>query len=655
MVVSRRSLVRYSGAVALVVVATAIRSALDPYLNERAPLIMYFFAVAIVSWHGGARPGLLTLALGGLAGAYFFIPPRASLAVTKLESIIGLALYFAVGLFIITAAEMQRAARRRAERSAGEAIERQIMLEAEIARREQVEREREALLAEQARLRAMAEEQSATLASLFDQAPVGIVLLDYELRLLRANMMVGTLVGVASEQLIGRRLHEILNSVTHEDETAAIERILRSTLETGEPYSVKGWSSGIGRPLRPIVYLDWSAQRVDRPEGGTLGILCTIVDVTEAVEREQALRKSEELFRLAGEAVDGLIYDFDMTTGRVERTRGLAELLGYQPDEVSPTSAWWFEQVHPDDLGHLLEAAGQFEMTGARSISEYRVRHRDGHYVRVVDRSLAAIDESGKVVRYVGCTQDITEIRQAEQALRDADRRKDEFLAVLAHELRNPLASIRNSLRLMKRPEPGGIGEGEVFDIEPERAMAERQVSHLARLIDDLMDVSRISQGRVELRKEPTELVPILNRAIEVARSSLLERGHNLILDLPDEPIRLEADPTRLEQIFGNLLNNAVKYTPSGGRIWLSARMDGGEAVVEVRDSGLGIEPDMLAKLFVMFVQGQAPLRGAIRTQGGWGSASACPGVWSSCMEGGSRPGAKDLGSGASSRSVCRS
>jgi PAS domain S-box-containing protein len=276
------------------------------------------------------------------------------------------------------------------------------------------------------------------------------------------------------------------------------------------------------------------------------------------------------------------------------------QLLGYHPDEAPPTAEWWFEQVHPDDLPRLLDNRDRLDEGTERTVTEYRVRHRDGHYIHVIDRSIADIRHGLKVERYVGCTQDVTEIRQAEEALREADRRKDEFLAVLAHEIRNPLASIRNSLRLMK---PGQSSEPGPVDIERDRAMAERQVAHLARLIDDLMDVSRISRGLIELRREPIELANVLRTAIDAAKSPLEERGHHLTVALPDRPIPLQADPTRLEQVFGNLLNNAIKYTSPGGEIRVSAEVVGAEVAVKVTDSGLGIDAEMLPKVFGMFVQ----------------------------------------------------
>ncbi len=181
--------------------------------------------------------------------------------------------------------------------------------------------------------------------------------------------------------------------------------------------------------------------------------------------------------------------------------------------------------------------------------------------------------------------------------LREADRLKNEFLATLAHELRNPLAPIRNALHLMREPSPNGDGH------ELERAMAERQVVHLSRLIDDLMDVARISRGKIELHREVVDLAKIVNQAVETSRPQIDDRHHRLTVSLRDEAIRLEGDPTRLEQIFWNLLNNAAKYSEPGGQIRLTVQREGGEAVIRVRDTGIGIKPELLPQIFQMFVQ----------------------------------------------------
>jgi signal transduction histidine kinase len=199
--------------------------------------------------------------------------------------------------------------------------------------------------------------------------------------------------------------------------------------------------------------------------------------------------------------------------------------------------------------------------------------------------------------------------RRAEQ-LADLDRRKDEFLAMLAHELRNPLAPIRNALHVLSTPGADEASLRQAID------MMGRQVHTLVRLVDDLLDVSRITRGKIQLRKEPADLGAVLGRAVETARPLIESNRHALTVALPAEPIKLQADATRLEQVFANLLNNAAKYTERGGRISLAAERSGGEAVVRVRDNGFGIPADLLPRVFELFTQADRTLD---RAEGGLG------------------------------------
>jgi PAS domain S-box-containing protein len=199
---------------------------------------------------------------------------------------------------------------------------------------------------------------------------------------------------------------------------------------------------------------------------------------------------------------------------------------------------------------------------------------------------------------------------QLYQALRDADRRKDEFLATLAHELRNPLAPIRNALQILKMPRV------DAATVERSRDMMERQVHHLVRLVDDLLDVSRVMRGKIELRREQVELATVVARAVETVQPLVDSQGHELNVLLPPDSLPINADPVRLAQVVGNLLTNAAKYTEPGGRIWLTAERNGMEAVLRVRDNGIGIAPEVLPRIFELFVQVD---HAATRSQGGLG------------------------------------
>jgi CheY-like chemotaxis protein len=229
---------------------------------------------------------------------------------------------------------------------------------------------------------------------------------------------------------------------------------------------------------------------------------------------------------------------------------------------------------------------------------------------------------------------DVTDRRRDEEALRAADRKKDDFLALLAHELRNPLAPIVNALSTMQRTNDGPLRERC-------QAIMQRQVGHMVRLIDDLLDVSRIDRNKMELRRAPLTVADVVSNAVETARPVIEGAGHALEIALPDAPLVVDGDLTRLAQVFANLLTNSAKYTPRGGRIRLEARRAGSEVVVTVRDTGIGIPPEALPDIFDMFSQvdrtlerstgglgiGLALVRGIVEMHGGRvGASSAGPG-----------------------------
>lgn len=207
------------------------------------------------------------------------------------------------------------------------------------------------------------------------------------------------------------------------------------------------------------------------------------------------------------------------------------------------------------------------------------------------------IGADGEVEAVAGTTRDVTDRQTMEQELRDAGRKKDEFIALLAHELRNPLAPIRNGLQVMRLAPDDFAAVGEARD------MMDRQLSHMVRLIDDLLDISRINRNKMELRRTRLLLADVISSAVETARPAVEEAGHDLVVSIPGSPVYLDADLTRLSQVFSNLLTNSSKYTPPGGRIWLSAEKRRGEVMVSVRDTGIGIPPESLAFIFDMFSQ----------------------------------------------------
>ncbi len=242
---------------------------------------------------------------------------------------------------------------------------------------------------------------------------------------------------------------------------------------------------------------------------------------------------------------------------------------------------------------------------------------RDGSE-RPIEDSIAPLrDDQGRVLGVVMVFRDISERRRAErerqkivEALREADRRKDEFLAMLAHELRNPLAPIRNALQILRTSGAAGAVADRALDI------MERQLGNLVRLVDDLLDVSRIVRGKVQLRRERVALAQVVARAVETTQPIIDAGRHELTIHLPDEPVWLDADPLRLAQVLANLLNNAARYTERPGRIWLSGAVEQGEVVLRIRDTGAGISEALLPDVFDLFVQADRALS---RSQGGLG------------------------------------
>jgi PAS domain S-box-containing protein len=230
---------------------------------------------------------------------------------------------------------------------------------------------------------------------------------------------------------------------------------------------------------------------------------------------------------------------------------------------------------------------------------------------RPIDDSAAPIrDKNGTIVGIVMIFRDVTERRQAEKVLKETDRRKDEFLATLAHELRNPLAPIRNALEIIRV-----AGEDQQVVHQARRTM-ERQLGQMIRLVDDLLDVSRITRGTIELRKERVDLATVVRSAVETSQPQFDQVGQKLTVTLPHEPVFVEADVTRLSQVFANLLNNAAKYTEPGGRINLTVKPEGSNVVVSVKDNGIGIPAPMLPVIFDMFAQVDRSLE---RAHGGLG------------------------------------
>jgi PAS domain S-box-containing protein len=363
------------------------------------------------------------------------------------------------------------------------------------------------------------------------------------------------------------------------------------------------------------------------PEGKYDLILLSIEDVTQRKRVDRALTASEIRYRRLFEAAHDGILLLDPDTRRItDANPFMVQLLGYPRDEFVGKELWEIGLLRDEQESQ--EAFRTLRDTGSIRYEHLPLRAKGGERREVEFVSNVYQEDDRQVIQ---CNiRDITDRRrtaeererlfQAAEAARDraerheveladADRRKDEFLAMLAHELRNPLAAINGAVDLVGRP-----------GMDAQRGWADdlvkRQVKHLTRLIDDLLDVSRISQGKIQLRKEPVNLREIVKHAVETVSVLVEEKGLDLRISLPPGDLTLLADPTRLEQILFNLLNNAAKYTERGGRIWVSAQQEGEELCVTVRDTGLGLEAGMLAQVFDLFTQVDDSLD---RSRGGLG------------------------------------
>lgn len=323
----------------------------------------------------------------------------------------------------------------------------------------------------------------------------------------------------------------------------------------------------------------------------------------ERAQAQGALEENEERLRNAVDAADVGTWRVDLGTGLDTRDGSLNRILGLEAKETTQPVADFFSRLHPDDQGRADEA-WRAALAGKDAYDlECRIVRPQGDVRWIRDRGRVVRDRTGAPLYATGAVADITDRRKAEEALREADRRKDEFLAILSHELRNPLAPLMNVLEIMKREEvDAGLPERV-------REVMERQLDHLVRLVDDLLDVSRISRGKIELRREQVDLGRVVRDAIETVHPLCERNEHELDVELPTTPVYVDADPVRLTQAVGNLLNNASKYTERGGRIELTVRVEDSHAVIGVRDDGIGIDPEQLPRIFDMFSQGEDPLR----------------------------------------------
>ena len=385
-----------------------------------------------------------------------------------------------------------------------------------------------------------------------------------------------------------------------------------------------------GTRMLPIVLLSARAGEEARVEGAGAGADDYIVkpfSARELIARVRAqlelsrqrrrhaelLRLSEERFRAMVMASSDVVYRMSADWTEMRFLAG----RDFVADTHHPSSAWLQAYIHPDDQAQVLAKIQEAIRTGSVFELEHRVLRRDGSIGWTFSRAVPLKDSAGAIVEWFGAASDITQRKRAEEAIQNAnrelaaaDRQKTDFLAVLSHELRNPLAPIQNSIYLLERA-PAGSEQ-----VTRAREVLKRQTVYLTRLVDDLLDVTRISHGKVGLKRHRLDLRDVVRKTTDDLRWLFRQSEVHLNVDQAREPIWIDGDSTRIAQVLGNLLQNAVKFTPAGGSVTVRLEKTEDRAILEVRDTGVGMEPGQVERMFQPFAQGA---QGSARSQGGLG------------------------------------
>jgi PAS domain S-box-containing protein len=550
--------------------AVLLRWLLDPLLGESLALVTLFGAVAFAVWLAGYRAGLAVAILGYAACAVLFIRPRGELGLGDADNLVGLAAYLFTCILIVAFGESMRAAWRHADE----------------------DREPRRVARERAERLTAARE----LAAIVESSELAIVAKGLDGVIRSWNAAAERLFGYPAAEAIGRHI-----SLVIPPERLSEEEEIIATLAAGGRIEQLETERVRADGRRILVSLSISPILDD--EGRVVGASKMARDITR---ERRAEAEREKFVTLVESSTDFIgIYDTEgvpvfINHAGLERV-GLADL-----EQARAVRVWDFffpedqERVR-DELFPAVQREGHGEL-------EIRFRHFEtGEAIWMAYKVLALRDAGGEIVGYGTVSQDVTERRQLENRLRrlaadlsEADRRKDQFLATLAHELRGPLAPLAHVLEVWKRTDDRDL-------LAQARGTMERQLGQLVRLVDDLLDLNRITHDRLELRTRRVDLEAVLHQAVEACQPLADSLGHDLRVEMRDGPHRLTADPTRLAQVFGNLLNNACKYTEPGGEISVTAERDGAQVVVTVADTGTGIPPEQLDSIFDMFARAGQP------------------------------------------------
>ncbi|HYG76441.1 MAG TPA: PAS domain S-box protein [Planctomycetota bacterium] len=454
-----------------------------------------------------------------------------------------------------------------------------------------------------------AERDRAILAAIVECSHDAIISQTLEGKIRSWNSAAEHIFGYSAEEAVGRNISMIIPPDRMAEESDILKRLTRGDrLEHYETVRVARNGKRIDVSLSVSPLRDTS--------GNLIGASKVARDISERKKIEAQLRQSQEELRNLLRLLPVGVYTCEAPSGKLTYWNEQAvKLWGRVPNTGESADRYCgSHKLYTLDGSFLPHEKCPMEIAlregrAFRNI-EVEVERPDGS--RFI--ALVSIDpirnDAGQVVGAINVFQDMSALKHAERQLKEADRRKDEFLATLAHELRNPLAPIRNSLHVLRMAGQNPAAASRV------NQMMERQVAHLVRLVDDLLEVSRISRGKIELKKERLSISAIVHHAVETSKPFIESGKHSLSISVPEDPIYVEGDAVRLSQVLSNLLNNAAKYMESGGRIVLSARVENEKVSISVRDTGIGIPRDMITRVFDMFVQVENPLR---RTQDGLG------------------------------------
>ncbi len=471
--------------------------------------------------------------------------------------------------------------------------------------------------------RSAAEETRARLAAIVESSDDAIVSKTLDGVITSWNRAAEQMFGFTAAEAVGRHITLIIPPERRAEEDEVLARLRRGE-KVDHFETVRQAKDG----RRLIISLTVSPIR--DATGRVIGASKVARDITERKVAEAMLRLSEARFRALAEASPALIWRLD-PQGRVTYVN--PRFRDYFGATTNPLGDGWRGLLHPDDAAAYLAAVETAQRDRARLEGVARLRGERGSWRWIESHALPIFGRDDEYQGHVGISLDVTERKHAEEALLESDRHKNEFLAMLAHELRNPLAPIRSSLEVMKQlaggptrldaaPADGSAG------LDPQRVLAsalqtmERQVGHMVRLVDDLLDLARISRGKIALRWGRVDLASVVHHAVEAVRSLCDGMSHELTVALPPHPVCLNGDPTRLAQIVSNLLNNACKFTPRGGRVSLTVTEEPSPGascpgvVISVRDTGIGMSADQLPRMFEAFAQADSSLE---RTGSGLG------------------------------------